>query len=162
MDKFYAGLMVGFFLAFSMVFGFVQVNLGPYYKDIVAIKPAVDEAYQVTHSEKFADVRGLVVDVKAASEKLATLPIIGDGISSLGIQDYAQQAIGLMDNAKDISEGMVPLVNNAILAIEVSAWALWVSLILVLAGIYSAYGGKKMLKKAPARAAKKARKRKKR
>lgn len=156
MEKFYAGLLVGFFLAFAMVFGFVQASLAPYYNEIKEIKPEVDMAYKATHSEKYADVRALIVNVKSASESLAALPLIGGGVDALGVQNYAQQAVDLMDNAKGISEGMVPLVDTALGAIEVSAWAFWVSLVLVLAGVYSAFGVK--AKKAPA--AKKAKKRK--
>jgi hypothetical protein len=157
MEKFYAGLLVGFFLAFAMVFGFVQASLAPHYNEIKEIKPDVDMAYKATHSEKYSDVRALIVNVKSASESLAALPVIGGGIDALGVQNYAQQAIDLMDNAKGISEGMVPLVDTALGAIEVSAWAFWVSLVLVLAGVYSAFGGCKAFgKKAPA--AKKAKK----
>jgi len=136
MMKFYAGLIAGFFLAFALVFGFVQVELAPHYNEIKQIQPDVQAAYDATHSADYASVQEFMGKVKEAGDKLSALPVIGSGFSALKIQDYAQRAISLMGNAKGISEGLVPLVGTAIAAIEAAAWAFWLSVVLMLAGFY--------------------------
>jgi hypothetical protein len=134
MLRFVAGFLVGFFLASALVFTFVQTNLAPFYEEFKMSQPYVNEAYNITHSEKYVQIEEFVMKLNLAGSALSAVPIIGAGVDATHINEYSQKLLDLMRNTRRATEKMTVLVSTAIAAIEMAAWGYWVSIIMVLAG----------------------------
>lgn len=132
--RFGSGFIVGFFLATLLAFSLVQVSLGPYYEDLKTVRPYVEAAYNVTHSELYWDIQDFVVFMGDAAPLISSIPFIGSSVDTSEFQEYSRELVELMEATASISEKTPPLLDFALSVIEVTPFAIALSFIMVLAG----------------------------
>jgi len=136
MTKFYAGMLVGFFLATALMFGIIQLYVSPYENDIKTAKPYAEEVYTITHSGYYADTQNVASKVKEVAAEIAEMPFIGAAVQKSQIESYANTAVALLENAKQSSEIGVMLVGWALLLISLTLPALLFSLLMIALGVW--------------------------
>lgn len=149
-----AGMLIGFFLAATILFGYVQLAMAPNYQGLLQTKKYVQLGYDITHSIGYADAQAFVGKINTGAEELATLPLIGMMANKSNVAQYTQTMVDMMQGRKEIAEQEMNLINTKISLIQFSLPALIVSILLVGAGIYML-----MEEKKPAAKARKGRKR---
>jgi len=136
MTKFYAGMIVGFFLATALMFGFIQLYVAPYTASIKTTQPYVEEVYSITHSSYYANAQNVALKVKEIALQIAALPIVGSTVQSSQVENYAATAVTLFENAKQSSEMTVTLVDWAILVLGITIPALLFSILMIIVGVW--------------------------
>jgi hypothetical protein len=133
--RFASGFLVGFFLATLLAFGFVQVQLGPYYGDLKSVQPYVQSAYEITHSGMYAGAVDFVSTLNETASALSAIPFIGSSINATEFSEYPRAVGELMLSAKSMSEKLAPTLGLWISIIEVAPFMVAFSLFMMLVGI---------------------------
>lgn len=136
MGKFYAGMLVGFFLATALMFGIIQIYVAPYTEAIKTTQPYAQEVYAITHSGYYSNAQNVAAKVSEVASQLAALPLIGAGMQSTHVEQYAKTAVTLFENAKQSSEMTVTLVGWAIMVLGITLPALLFSILMVIVGVW--------------------------
>lgn len=148
-----SGFIIGFALATLLIFGYIQVQLGPSQAAFEKIKPYADSAYDMASSEKYAELEADVDKVGAAALEFSKLPVVGGMVDAEKITKYSATVRTMMENAKMMSIGFKNTVDSLLFLINMANAAVIGSVVALLVGIYLlVYPG--MGKKAPAKAGK--------
>lgn len=136
MTKFYAGMLVGFFLATALMFGLVQLYIAPHEQTIKTAQPYAQEAYTITHSEYYANAQNVAVKVRDVAASIAALPVIGPMIGKTQVEQYANTAVTLFENAKQSSEVVVLMIGWMLFVIGMTMPALLFSILMIIVGVW--------------------------
>ncbi|VVB58556.1 Uncharacterised protein [Candidatus Anstonella stagnisolia] len=132
--RFASGLLIGFFLATGLMFALIQFTLGPYYNDLMKLKPQVEILYGITHSGMYGGMQGLIANVNNAADVLAQIPIIGAGIDATKIPAYAQSMGSMMETARMFTENVLVLINFEITLLQLAIPAIILSVVMIAVG----------------------------
>jgi len=142
--RFASGLLIGFFLATGLMFGLIQLSLGPYYGTLMNLKPQLEIAYAITHSDAYAGIQVLVGNVNTAAEAIAQIPIIGEGMDATKVPMYAQALSTFMESVRGFTESGLALVNFEIMLLQLAIPAILASIVMIAVGAkMNAEAGKK-------------------
>ncbi len=136
MTKFYAGMLVGFFLATAIMFGLVQLYAAPYESTIRTAQPYAQGVYDTTHSGYYAEAQNVADKVRSVAAKIAELPVIGTAFQSAQVERYANTAVALFENAKQSSEIVVMLIGWALFVLGITMPALLFSILMIIVGVW--------------------------
>ena len=124
--KYGSGVIFGFFLATLLFFGAIQYYAGIFYDDLVVLQPALETAYNITHSEKYANIADLISN-----------PLITDTVPQVS------SIVDVMSNAKLISEKSLDIVGVTMGALEISTPVMVVSVVMIVVSFVIAGRAKK-------------------
>lgn len=136
-----AGMLIGFFLATSILFGYVQLALAPSYSSLLQTKKYAQLSYDITHSAGYSSLQAFVGKINDGAHEVASLPIIGGVVSKSSAPEYTGMVVDLMEGRKELSEQELALINAQISLIQISLPALVFSLLMVIAGSYVLMAG---------------------
>jgi hypothetical protein len=91
-----------------------------------------------SHSDYYANAQNVAVKVKEVAASVAQIPLIGSIAQGAQVEQYADAAVVLFQNAKQSSEVVVLMVGWSLLLIGLSLPAFLVSVILVIVGLWLA------------------------
>ena len=131
-----AGMLIGFFLAATILFGYVQLAMAPDYQNLLQTKKYAQLGYDITHSIGYADTQEFVGKINEGAEELATLPLIGTMVDKANIAQYTQTVVSLLEGRKELAEQELNLISAEISLIQLSLPALVFSILMVATGIY--------------------------
>ena len=147
--KFCYGLLIGFFLASALLFGAIQVAMGPSYNQLVSVKGYAQTTYGITHSATYAGVQAFVTNVDQSATQIAAMPFIGGLVNRAEIPTYTKAVADIFQGRKDLSEIELSAINTEIQLIQLAMPLLLVSIAIVIFGVW-----KMMEMEKPAAAAK--------
>lgn len=136
MTKFYAGMLVGFFLATTIMFGIVQMYVAPYEGTIRTAQPYAQDMYAMTHSDYYSSTENIAAKVREYAAKVAEIPVIGEMVQAGQVEQYANDAVALFANARESSEVVVLLIGWALLLLGMTMPALLFSIAMVILGVW--------------------------
>ena len=136
MTKFYAGMLVGFFLATALMFGIVQLYVAPYESTIRTAQPYAQEAYTMTHAGYYANAENVAAKVREYAAKVAAIPVIGSMVPADQVEQYATIAVKLFENAKQSSEIVLLLIGWALFVLGMTMPALLFSILMIMVGVW--------------------------
>ena len=136
MGKFYLGIFVGFFIATALMFGIVQVSMAPYESTIKTAQPYAQETYDITHSSYYSNAENIAAKVKEYAAKVAEIPVIGTMAQTAQVQQYADAAISLFENARKSSEVVLVLIGWTLALIGLAAPGFLFSVLMIIAGVW--------------------------
>jgi len=131
-----AGMLIGFFLAATMLFGYVQLAMAPDYQNLLQTKKYAQLSYDITHSAAYASIQTFVDKLDQGAHDLVNVPIIGGMVDKSEVGTYTQTVISLLEGRKELAAQELNLINAEISLIQLSLPALIVSIVMVGAGIY--------------------------
>jgi len=134
--KFCYGLLIGFFLASALLFGTIQVAMGPSYSQLVRVQSYAKTTYDITHSATYSGVQAFVVNVDQAATQIAAMPFIGGLVNKAEIPTYTKAVSDILQGRKDLSEIELGAINAEIQLIEMSMPILLISLAIVIIGVW--------------------------
>jgi hypothetical protein len=134
--KFCYGLLIGFFLAVALVFGIVQVQLGPEYGKLQSMQGYAQTTYSITHSPMYSGVQAFVANVDKSATQLAAMPFIGGAVNKAEIPVYTRAVSDILQARKDLSENELWAINSEIQLVQLSMPLLLVSLAIVVFGAW--------------------------
>jgi len=134
--KVVSGFIIGFALATLLIFGYIQVQLGPSQKAFETIKPYADSAYGIASSEKYAELEADVDKVSTAALEFSKLPVVGSMVDAAKITEYTATVHIMMESAKMMALGFKNTVESLLFLINIANAAVIGSIVALLAGIY--------------------------
>ncbi len=134
--KFCYGLLVGFFLASALLFGAIQVAMGPSYNQLVSVKGYAQTTYGITHSSTYAGVQAFVANVDQSATQVAAMPFIGGLVDKAQIPAYTKAVSDILQGRKDLSEIELSAINTEIQLIQLAMPLFLVSLAIVIIGVW--------------------------
>lgn len=156
MRKFLSGFLIGFFLAAAIMFGFIQVALGPSYGELKQAEQYAQGVYLITHSGAFASVQGFVSAINNAADTISAIPLVGAAVNVVQVPQYAQSISLILEASKSLSESTLMLIRFNIGLLEMSGPVLLISVAMIAVGVALYLSkDKKGEKKAAAKQAKK-------
>ncbi|MGV8177045.1 MAG: hypothetical protein ACP5NX_04555 [Candidatus Bilamarchaeaceae archaeon] len=132
-QRIFGGFLLGFFVAAFLFFLMAQTYIAPVQKEVEAVSPYVDEAYAITHSERYAKFRGFLEGIGLAADNLSAIPLIGSIANGTEISQNTHELIGVMDNARDMSTQIKSFKNSIMLIANTAFMGMVASILLVLA-----------------------------
>jgi len=142
-----AGMLIGFFLATTILFGFVQLSMAKDYQNLQQTKKYAQLSYDITHSTGYAGVQAFVAKIDEGATELASLPIIGGVVSRTSAPEYTQMVMDLLEGRKELAVQELNLISAEIALIEFSMPALVFSLLMIAGGVYMLFVDEKKSKK---------------
>jgi len=134
--KFCYGMLVGFFLASALLFGAIQVVMGPSYNQLVGVQGYAKTTYDITHSSTYGNVQSFVAKVDNSAVQLAAMPFIGGLVDKAEIPAYTKAVSDILQGRKDLSEIELNAINTEIQLIQLSLPLLLVSIAIVVFGAW--------------------------
>jgi len=134
--KFCYGVLVGFFLASALLFGTIQVAMGPSYNQLVRVQGYSKTTYDITHSSAYAGVQAFVTNVDQSATQIAAMPFIGGLVNRAEIPAYTKAVSDILQGRKDLSEIELWAINTEIQLIELSMPLLLISIAIVIIGVW--------------------------
>jgi len=156
------GILIGFFLASALLFGSIQVAMGPLYSQLVSMKGYAQTTYDITHSPAYAKVQAFVANVDQSAEELATMPFIGGAVEKSEVPAYARAVSDILQGRKNLSEIELWAINTEIMLIQISLPLMLLSLAIAAYGVWKVQELMDAVSPAPAARAQKPKKGKKR
>ena len=130
------GVLIGFFLASALLFGFIQVAMGPMYNQLVSMKGYAQTTYDITHSPAYANVQAFVANVDQSAEELAAMPFIGGAVEKSEVPSYARAVSDILQGRKNLSEIELWAINTEIMLIQISLPLMLLSLAIAAYGVW--------------------------
>jgi hypothetical protein len=134
--KFCYGVLVGFFLASSLLFGTIQFAMGPSYNQLVSVQSYAKTTYDITHSSTYSNVQAFVANVDQSANQIAAMPFIGGIVNRAEIPTYTKAVYDILQGRKDLSDIELRAINTQIQLIQLSLPLLLVSLAIVAYGMW--------------------------
>jgi hypothetical protein len=134
--QFCYGLLIGFFLASALLFGLIQIYMGPSYNKLVSMQGYAQTTYDITHSTAYASVQTFVAEVDKSAVELSTLPFVGGLVDKTSIPQYTKAVSDILQGRKDLSENELWAINTEIQLIQWSMPLFLVSLAIVVFGVW--------------------------
>jgi hypothetical protein len=144
---------MGFFLASALLFGAIQVAMGPTYNQLVSMRGYAQTTYDITHSAAYSSVQAFVASVDKSATQLAAVPFIGNVVDRAEVPAYTKAVSDILQGRKALSEMELSAINTEILLIEWSMPLLLASIAIVafsawkMQGLASPDGARKGKKK---------------
>ena len=149
--KFCYGMLIGFFLASALLFGAIQVAMGPSYNQLVSMQGYAKATYDITHSAAYAKVQAFVANVDESATQLAAMPFIGGLVDRTEIPAYTKAVADILQGRKALSENELWAINTEIQLIQ---WSLPLFLVSLAIVVFGAWKMQEMEKPAEAKAKK--------
>ncbi|MCX6769640.1 MAG: hypothetical protein NT051_03090 [Candidatus Micrarchaeota archaeon] len=117
--------------------------MAPYESTIKTAQPYAQETYDITHSGYYSSAENIAAKVKEYSAKVAEIPVIGTMAQTAQVQQYADAAISLFENARNSSEVVLVLIGWTLALIGLAAPGFLFSVLMIIIGvwIYKKEGG---------------------
>ncbi|VVC03575.1 Uncharacterised protein [Candidatus Burarchaeum australiense] len=139
MTKFVSGFLIGFFLASLLLFGYINLQLGPSQNEIYLLKQYSESAYATTHSASYANIQAMVSSLNELSTSIAQLPVVGGAIDVSRVPEYTSKITELLNSVKVMSESSRTFIETVVFLLNISLAMVVISVIMIAVGGYLYY-----------------------